>query len=231
MPSAKQNTEVQMKTLKAVYYGELELILGIVCDVYVLSDGAPVMSERGVAKLLGMDQKTLMAVRGNWPPKTLQPFINQGDTVRGNFVEVATNKSPHCGRNIAVYTAQSIRILIHAYASALLSDGLRKNQIHIGQRAISLSVSLLDTALETAMKEACGLPVNIQATAQKNYTDIVELLKETNFHCSVKGKDIAIKNDIANYLDVPKNTLNRYLSKHKDVIKPYQARFSYSPQH
>ncbi len=54
-----------MQECKAVYYGQLELIPSIICDVYILDNGTPVMSERGTADLLGMDQKTLKAVRGN----------------------------------------------------------------------------------------------------------------------------------------------------------------------
>jgi len=89
-----------MTERKAVSYGQVELIPCIVCDGYVLDDDTAVMSERGTADLLEMDQKTLKAVRGNWPPKTLKPFTNKSDTVRGNFVKVETNKSPHCGREI-----------------------------------------------------------------------------------------------------------------------------------
>ncbi len=103
---------------------------------------------------------------------------------------------------------------------AIGHDVLQKNQKRIGRRCVLLQAALTETALHTAMKEACNLPVNIQAVAQEKYTDMVELLKASNFHCSVKGKDIAVKTDIANFLDVPLNTLNRYLSKHKDVIKP-----------
>ena len=210
-----------MTERKAVHYGKVKLIPNVVSDGYMLDDGTPVMSERGVAGLLGMDQKTLKAVRGNWPPKTLKPFINKGSTVRGNFVEVVTNKSPHCGRNIVVYTTQTIRTLIHTYASAFLNNGLRKNQTHIGQGAITLSVSLVDTALDAAITEACGLPVNVQTTAQQHYTDIVELMRESGLKCSVND-DIAIKTDITKFLDIPLSTLNGFLSKHKSEIKPIQ---------
>jgi very-short-patch-repair endonuclease len=209
-----------MQERKAVHYGRVELIPGTICDGYVLDDGTPVMSLRGTADLLGMDHKTLKAVGGNSPPKTLKPFVTKGWSVGGNFVKVTSKTSPHCGREIEVYTTKIIRLLIHTYASAFINDGLRKNQKHIGKRAINLSISLVDTALDAVIIEACGLPVNIQAVAKDKYTDIVELLKESNFHCSVKGKDIAIKTDISEFLDVPLNTLNSYLGKHKDVIKP-----------
>jgi len=47
----------------------------------VLDDNTPIMSERGTAELLGMKQKTLKAMRGN-------------------FVNVATRNSPYFGREI-----------------------------------------------------------------------------------------------------------------------------------
>ena len=123
---------------QAVYYGQVELIPGIVCDGYVLNDETAVMSERGTADLLGMDQKTLKAMRGNWPPKTLKPFTDNSFTMRGNFVKVIAESSPYYGRDIVVYTSATIEILIRTYASAFMNDGLRKNQIHVGKRAVAL---------------------------------------------------------------------------------------------
>ncbi len=58
-----------MTERKAVHYGPVKLIPDIPCDAYVLDDGTPVMSERGVASLLRMEQKTLKAVRGKLAPK------------------------------------------------------------------------------------------------------------------------------------------------------------------
>ncbi len=46
-----------MQELQAVKYGEVELIPGIKCDVYILNDGTPVMSERGTADLLGIGRE------------------------------------------------------------------------------------------------------------------------------------------------------------------------------
>ncbi len=57
-----------MKTRKAVFYGKVELIPGIICDGYVLDDDSAVMSERG-ADLLGVDHTHLNCVETNWPPK------------------------------------------------------------------------------------------------------------------------------------------------------------------
>jgi len=204
---------------QAVYYGQVELIPGIVCDGYVLNDETAVMSERGTADLLGMDQKTLKAVRGNWPLKTLKPFIDEGLIVRGNFVEVVAQNSPHCHREIVVYTTKTIKSLIQTYALAFINDGLRKNQVHIGKRAVALSISLVQTALDVAIKQACGLSPDIQQTAQKNYIDAVKLIKDFGFTCSVDN-DIAIKKDITQFLEVPESTLNSFLRKHKGDIEP-----------
>jgi very-short-patch-repair endonuclease len=139
--------------------------------------------------------------------------------VGGNFVEVVAQNSPHCHREIVVYTTQTIKSLIHTYASAFINDGLRKNQIHIGKRAVALSISLVQTALDIAIKQACGLSPNIQQTAQENYIDAVKLIKDFGFTCSAPD-EIAIKKDIAQFLDVPEGTLNSFLRKHKSDIEP-----------
>ncbi len=44
-----------MTTRKAVFYGKVELIPGITCDGYVLDDNSATLSERGTAKLLGIN--------------------------------------------------------------------------------------------------------------------------------------------------------------------------------
>ncbi|OAD22451.1 hypothetical protein THIOM_001747 [Candidatus Thiomargarita nelsonii] len=116
----------------------------------MLDDDTAVMSLRGTADLLSMDHKTLKAVGGNGPPKTLEPFADKGLTVGGNFVEVVARNSPHCHREIVVYTTQTIKSLIHTYALAFINDGLRQNQVHIGKRAIALSISLVQTALDVS---------------------------------------------------------------------------------
>ena len=63
-----------MSERKAVYYGQVQLIPGITCDGYVLDDGTAVMSERGTAELLGMNQMALNRVKTNWPIKAIEPF-------------------------------------------------------------------------------------------------------------------------------------------------------------
>ena len=75
---------------QAVYYGQVELIPGIICDGYVLDDDTAVMSERGTADLLGVHHKSLQSVAVNWPEKTLKPFVDKGFSVAVNRVEVAS---------------------------------------------------------------------------------------------------------------------------------------------
>ena len=183
-----------MQKLEAVHYSEIELIPGVKCD------GTACLSERGVAKLLKMDQKTLKAMRGN-------------------FVNVSTRQSPYYGREIVVYSTKTIQLLIHS--SAFINDGLRKNQIHIGKRAVTLLMVLVQTALESAIKQACGLNPNIQKIAQKTYTDVVKLLKDFKFTCSIEG-GIATKKDIARFTELPISTINYYLKNHTDAINTIQ---------
>jgi len=210
---------LNMTERKAVHYGPVELIPGTICDGYVLDDGIAVMSERGVADLLGVNQMLLNRMKTNWPPKTLKPFTDGGWSMGGNLVEVVAKNSPYQGRKIAVYTAETIEMLISTYATALAYRGLRANQKHIGERCVLLLKSLIRTAIDIAIKEACGIPAKIQETAQKHYTDIVELMKESGLKCSVEG-DIAIKTDITDFLDIPPSTLNSFLRKHRSQIEP-----------
>ncbi len=127
-----------MTERKAVYYGQVELIPGIVCDGYVLDDDTAVMSERGTADLLGMNQMVLNRVKTNWPPKTLEPFIDEGLNVKTNAVEVAAKNSPHKGRQITIYDSSMIENLIRYYLLAFAHKKLRQNQQHIGERCAIL---------------------------------------------------------------------------------------------
>jgi very-short-patch-repair endonuclease len=139
--------------------------------------------------------------------------------MRGNFVKVIAKSSPYYGRDIVVYSSVAIETLIRTYASAFMNDGLRKHQIHVGKRAVALLISLVRTVLDATIKEACGLTPNIQHTAQKNYIDAVKLIKDFGFTCSAPN-EIAIKKDIAQFLDVPEGTLNSFLRKHQSDIQP-----------
>jgi very-short-patch-repair endonuclease len=204
---------------KAVYYGQVELIPGIVSDGYVLDDETAVMSERGTADFLSMDHVSLKRVVATWPPKTLKPFVNKASSVVATLAKVEAKNSPHKGRNIVVYDSNMIETIISAYVVASGHNALQKNQLHIGKRCSILVPALIRTALESAIKQACGLSPNIQQTAQKNYIDVVKLIKEFGFTCSI-GDDIAIKKDITQFLNVPESTLNSFLRKHQTDIKP-----------
>jgi hypothetical protein len=56
-------------------------------------------------------------MRGNWSIKTLKPFIHEGSTMRGNFIEVVAQNSPHCHPEIVVYTIQTINKILDSYIS------------------------------------------------------------------------------------------------------------------
>jgi len=210
-----------MTERKAVHYGQIELIPGIICDGYVLDNGQAVLSERGTADLLGMSHTALQNVATTGVPKTLKPFINKDFSAATTLVEVVAENSPHKGRNIVVYSSNVIEAIMRAYTTAVGNNVLQRNQMHIGRRCVLLLSALVQTALEVAIREACGLSPNIQATAQKRYTDIVELMKESGLKCSVNN-NIAIKTDITNFLDIPLGTLNGFLDRHKSEIKPIQ---------
>ncbi len=199
-----------MEERKAVHYGQIELIPGIICDAYVLNDGTPVMSERGTADLLGMDHKTLQAMGGNWPPKTLKPFADNSFSMGGNLVEVIAKNSPYQGRKIVIYDSLAIENLIRTYAAAFTEGGLRKNQVHIGKRAITLLISLIRSALDATIKQACGFTPNIQKTVQEQ---CIALMKQYGLTSSFP-EDIYTKKDIINFLDKPPSTLNSYLKTH-----------------
>jgi hypothetical protein len=177
------------------------------------------MSERGTAELLGMDHKALERMGTNWPPKTLKPFIDKGFSMVPNLVKVVDKNSPYKGRKIVIYDSSIIENLIRSYLLAFANKKLRQNQQHIGERCAILSASLIKTALDTAIKQACGLSPNIQQAAQQNYIDAVKLIKDFGFTCSAPN-DIAIKKDITQFLEVPESTLNSFLRKHQDDIEP-----------
>ena len=226
-----------MTTKQAIYYGQIELIPGITCDGYVLNDGTACLSERGTADLLGIDHKALKRMLPNWPSKTLKPFVDYlsvgtnspkktsklsidkdlgvGTKLDINVIVEAKN-SPHKGRKINVYYTNFIESFIRVYALALANDVLRPNQIHIGKRSVVLQSALLQTALEFAIKQACGLSPNIQQISQQNY---VELIKQFGFTCSFEN-EIATKKDIINFLDIPESTLNSFLKKRQNDIQP-----------
>ncbi|MDM8568870.1 DUF559 domain-containing protein [Thiotrichales bacterium HSG1] len=205
-----------MKDLKAIYYGKIELIPGIICDGYVLDNNTAVMSERGAADLLGMKHVSLRSVVATWPPKTLKPFVDKAISVVATLAKVEAKNSPHKGREIIVYNSSMIETIISAYIVASGHNALQKNQLHVGKRCSILVPALIRTALEASIKQACGLSPNIQQIAQQNY---VELIKQFGFTCSFDN-EIATKKDIVDFLDIPISTLNSFLKKCQDDIHP-----------
>ena len=129
---------------------------------------------------------------------------------------MTAENSNHKSKNISVYDSSVIESLIKAYAFALASNTLRKNQKHIGERCVILQSALVKTALDFAIKQACGLSPNIQSITQQNY---VELIKQFGFICSFDN-EISTKKDIINFLDIPASTLNSFLKKRQDDIQP-----------
>jgi len=208
-----------MTERQAVHYGKVEIIPGVQCDGYVLDDGTACLSERGAADLLGMKQASLQSMTVSGIPKTLKSFIIKDFSMTVTLVKVTAKNSPYKGRNIVVYSSDTIEAIMRAYAMAEGNNALQKNQMHVGRHCVVLLCTLARTALEASIKEACGIPTNIQATAQKNYTNIVKLMKESGLKCSVSD-DIAIKTDMTGFLDIPKSTLNSFLGKHRETIKP-----------
>ena len=156
-----------MEELKAVKYGKIELIPGIICDGYILSDGSACLSERGTADFLNMDHVSLKRMVATWPPKVLKPFIYKAQIMVATLVKVTTKNSPYMGRNIVVYNSKMIETIISAYVIASGHNALQKNQFHIGRRCAILQSALVRTALETSIQQACGLAPNIQQTVQE----------------------------------------------------------------
>ena len=210
-----------MKQRKAVYYGQVELIPGIISDGYVLDDDTAVMSERGTADLLGMAHSSLQSMAVTGVPKSLKPFIDKDLSMAVTLVKVTAKSSSYKDRKIVVYDSNFIDAILRAYVMAVGHNALQKNQMHIGRRCVLLFSSLARTALDIAIKEACGISTNIQHTAQKNYIDAVKLIKDFGFTCTAPN-DIATKKDITQFLDIPESTLNGFLRKHKNEIQPIQ---------
>ncbi|NUM35710.1 MAG: hypothetical protein HUU50_14280 [Candidatus Brocadiae bacterium] len=64
----------------------------------MLDDNQTVMSERGTADLLDMNQAALNRMMTNGIPKSLKPFQDKHLSMMTNFVEVITKNSPDQGR-------------------------------------------------------------------------------------------------------------------------------------
>ncbi|MDM8564483.1 hypothetical protein QUF74_02410 [Candidatus Halobeggiatoa sp. HSG11] len=130
-----------MQELQAIHYGEVELIPGIKCDGYVLSDNTACLSERGTAKLLGMSHTALQNVATTGLPKTLKPLIDKDFSVATTLVNVTANNSPHKGRKITVYDSKFVESLMRAYVMAIGHNVLQKNQIKIGRMMCNFTIN------------------------------------------------------------------------------------------
>jgi len=93
--------------LTATHYGQAEFAFGVICDVYVLSDGSTVFSERGAADLFGMKHVSLRSVVANGLLKTLESFVDKGWSMKTNSVKVVADNSPHKGREITINDSKS----------------------------------------------------------------------------------------------------------------------------
>ena len=85
--------------------------------------------------------------------------------------------------------------------------------------------ALVRTALEAAIKQACDLPVNIQQTFQKKYTNILQLLGKSGFIASIND-EIATKLDIFEFIKTPRSTVDSYIRSHSNEINP--IKFDYT---
>ena len=199
-----------MQELQAVKYGEVELIPGIKCDVYILNNDTPVMSERGVAELLGMNNKVLKNMATTRVPKSLKQFFNKDLNMTTTLAMVTAKGSHYNNRKIVVYNSDFIEAIIHAYAMAGGNNVLQKNQLHIGRRCVLLLCALAKTAIDNVIQQACGITPNIQQTVQEQ---CIKLMKQFGLKASFP-EEIYTKKDITNFLDKPASTLNNYLKKH-----------------
>jgi hypothetical protein len=103
----------------------------------------------------------------------LSPFIPKGLTITVNLAKVEAENCPYKGREIVVYSAETMEEIIRAYALAFAHDQLQKNQLHIGKQASTLLAILVKTAMHTIIEEACGLTPQIQKTVQRYYRDTI----------------------------------------------------------
>ena len=156
-----------------------------------------------------------MATKGM--PKSLKPFLDKDFNMATKTVIVTAKNSHFKGRKVEVLDTAIIESLIKVCTFAFANDKLRDIQKHIGKRCAMLSASLIRTALEASIKQACGLNPNIQKIAQQNYIDIGKTMKDTGLISSI-GNNIYTKKDITNYITVPLSTLNSNIRKLHDDI-------------
>ena len=162
--------------LVATHYGQAEFAFDVLCDVYVLSDEQTVFSERGAADLLGIDQKRLNRMRSNWPPKTLESFVDKGWSMAVNSVKVVADNCPHKNREITMYSSKSIETITRAYALAAANGALRDNQKHIGERCLKLVCALLKSSTKAIIQQVCNFTPEAQPNIQHTNQDVAKAI-------------------------------------------------------
>ncbi len=206
--------------LTADYFSKMQ-ILGIELDGYVLSNGIACLGERGTARFLGFNTHSVLdRLASNLCPKELKPFIPNDFSWSQTLVKVKAN-CPNKGSHISVYNVTTINIIARAYSRAYLQGKLRKNQIHIGIHCATLRDAVADVGLQQMIYDSCGYKPK-ESFAQRvetNYLNAISIIKELGFTCTLPN-DIATKKDIAEFLKIPQDTLNSFLYKHRDEIKP-----------
>lgn len=146
--------EPEISQIRAIHYGEAQILPDVLCECYVLEDGQSVMSERGLATMLEMHHKSLQTMAVNWPQKNLESFCDKDKSMSVTFAFITAEKSPYKNQSIVVYDASIIEEIIRVYALAYSSGALRENQIHIGKRASMLVQILVRTALHIHIEHA-----------------------------------------------------------------------------
>jgi len=80
---------------------------------------------------------------------------------------------------------------------------------------------MADAALEQIIYDSCGYKPkeSFSQRVESSYLNAIDIIQELGFTCSLPN-DIATKKDILKFLKIPQSTLNSFLRKHRDEIKP-----------
>ncbi|NUM37400.1 MAG: hypothetical protein HUU50_22895 [Candidatus Brocadiae bacterium] len=211
---------IDNNSLTADYFSKIQ-ILGTEIDGYVLSNGTACLGERGTARFLGFSTHSVLdRLASNLWAKELEPFIPKDFSWSQTLVKVTAN-CPNKGSNISVYNVKTINAIARAYSRAYLQGKLRKNQIHIGVHCATLRDAVADVGLEQMIYDSCGYKPkeSFSQRVESSYLNAIDIIQELGFTCSLPN-DIATKKDILKFLKIPQSTLNSFLRKHKDEIKP-----------
>lgn len=150
---------------RSLYNGIL-IIGDVEADCYVLDTTERVLSQRGLAHLLlGGGHK-----RGDFGQYLERiPFENNGlaseSEVAINFPIIKFWAQGNVGNG---YNSDTIINILEAYSNALANGWLRKNQMHIGARAVKIQSSLARLGIVAVIDEATGY----QAVREKNDLEV-----------------------------------------------------------